>query len=56
MVNYAIDVDCHGFNGGDNSAFNPGTNPPSIVFGQGGVDDAEDADVIIHGIHPCNYE
>ena len=48
IVNYAIDVDCHGFNGADNSAFNPGTNPPSIIFGQVGVDDAEDADVIIH--------
>ncbi|MGB0392039.1 MAG: hypothetical protein ACPGD5_10740, partial [Salibacteraceae bacterium] len=48
IVDYQIHVDCHGFNGADNSAFNYGTNPPSIVFGEGGVDDAEDADVIIH--------
>jgi hypothetical protein len=48
IVNYAIDVDPHGFGGADNSAFTSGTTPPSLVFGQGGVDDAEDADVIIH--------
>ena len=48
LVNYKIDVDCHGLNGADNSLFNYGTNPPSIIFGEGGVDDAEDADVIIH--------
>lgn len=48
IVNYQIYADCHGFNGADNSAFNSGTNPPSIIFGEGGVDDAEDADVIIH--------
>ena len=48
IVDYQIEIDCHGFNGADNSAFSSGTNPPSIVFGEGGVDDAEDADVIIH--------
>ena len=48
LVNYRIDVDCHGLNGADNSLFNYGTNPPSIVFGEGGVDDAEDVDVVIH--------
>jgi hypothetical protein len=48
IVNYQIPIDCHGFNGADNSAFTSGTNPPSIIFGEGGVDDAEDADVIIH--------
>lgn len=40
-------VDAHGNNGADNSFFSP-TSPPRLVFGQGGVDDAEDADVIIH--------
>ena len=40
-------VDAHGNNGADNSFFAP-TSPPRLVFGQGGVDDAEDADVIIH--------
>ncbi|MFT4753944.1 MAG: hypothetical protein ACI85Q_001499 [Salibacteraceae bacterium] len=48
IVNYQIHVDCHGFNGADNSSFSSGTNPPTLVFGEGGVDDAEDADVIIH--------
>ena len=28
--------------------FNWGTTPPRLFFGEGGVDDAEDADVIIH--------
>ncbi len=40
-------IDAHGNNGADNSFFTP-TSPPRLVFGQGGVDDAEDADVIIH--------
>lgn len=42
-----LKVDVHGAFGGDNSFF---TNAPSprLVFGDGGVDDAEDADVIIH--------
>ncbi len=46
--NYQMEVDCHGFSGMDQSAFNAGANPPNIIFGEGGVDDAEDADVIIH--------
>lgn len=48
LVNYAIQVDAQGFNGADNSAFSPGTNPPRLTFGEGGVDDGEDADVVIH--------
>lgn len=42
-----IKVDAHGNNGADNSYF---TNSPSprLVFGEGGVDDAEDAAVVIH--------
>lgn len=48
LVDYQIEVDCHALNGADNSLFNFGTNPHSIEFGEGGVDDAEDADVIIH--------
>lgn len=43
----ALLVDAHGNNGADNSFFSP-TSPPRLVFGQGGVDDAEDADVIVH--------
>ncbi|MCB0510221.1 MAG: M36 family metallopeptidase, partial [Bacteroidetes bacterium] len=40
-------VDAHGNSGADNSFFTP-TSPPRLVFGQGGVDDAEDADVVVH--------
>jgi len=47
LDNEVILIDAHGNNGADNSFFSP-TNPPRLVFGQGGVDDAEDADVIIH--------
>lgn len=43
-----VAVDAHGFNGQDNSYFAPGNTPPSISFGTGGVDDAEDADVLVH--------
>lgn len=46
-----IRFDPHGFNGADNSFYSAG----SLVFGEGGVDDAEDMDVIIHelghGLH-----
>ncbi len=51
-----IHVDAQGFNGQDNSAFTPSTNPPRLTFGEGGVDDAEDADVVIHeyGHHISN--
>jgi hypothetical protein len=48
IVDYPIEVDVHALNGSDNSNFNPGFNPPRLQFGEGGVDDAEDADVIIH--------
>ncbi len=41
-----IRVDPHGFQGQDNSHYSPGGN--WISFGTGGVDDAEDADVIWH--------
>lgn len=48
IVDYQIAVDPHSLNGSDNSNFNGGFNPPRLQFGEGGVDDAEDADVIIH--------
>lgn len=48
ILNYAIQVDPQALNGQDNSLFNWGTTPPRLFFGEGGVDDAEDADVIIH--------
>jgi len=48
IVDYPIVVDAHALSGSDNSNFNPGFSPPRLQFGEGGVDDAEDADVIIH--------
>ncbi|MFT5919864.1 MAG: hypothetical protein ACI9FU_001678 [Granulosicoccus sp.] len=48
LVNYQISVDVHALNSADNSNFNNGHTPPRLSFGDGGVDDAEDADVIIH--------
>lgn len=46
LVNYSIEVDAHAMNGSDNSQFIASTQ--RLYFGEGGVDDAEDADVIIH--------
>ena len=48
LMDYAIHVDAHALNGSDNSNFNQGFNPPRLSFGEGGVDDAEDADVVVH--------
>ncbi|MCT2564250.1 T9SS type A sorting domain-containing protein [Chryseobacterium herbae] len=51
--NGVLRFDPHGFNGSDNSHYLTGSE--SLGFGEGGVDDAEDADVILHelghGIH-----
>jgi len=48
-----VQFDPHGLNGADNSHYVRTTG--RIAFGQGGVDDAEDADVIVHelghGLH-----
>ena len=41
-------VDPHAVNGADNSYYNGNGLQPQINFGQGGVDDAEDAQVVIH--------
>ena len=48
LVNYPIQCDVHAIGGADNSFFTFSTTPPSLHMGEGGVDDAEDADVIIH--------
>ncbi len=48
LVDYSIPVDCQALNGSDQSIFSSFNNPPTIRFGQGGVDDAEDAEVIVH--------
>ena len=48
-----VRFDPHGLNGADNSHYTPATGV--VAFGEGGVDDDEDADVIIHelghGLH-----
>ena len=41
-----IDVDSHGWDGQDQSSYTPSLN--LLSFGEGGVDDAEDADVLLH--------
>lgn len=49
LVNYQISIDAHALNGADNSTFIPFSQDSSaLMFGEGGVDDAEDPDVIIH--------
>ncbi|MCS7073480.1 MAG: T9SS type A sorting domain-containing protein [Bacteroidia bacterium] len=45
---YPLKVDTHGMNGADNSRFYPADTNSYLSFGTGGIDDAEDADVIIH--------
>lgn len=48
-----VRFDPHGFNGDDNSSFSTGSD--QLQFGEGGVDDAEDSDVVLHelghGLH-----
>ncbi len=48
-----VNYDPHGLNGADNSYYLGGSG--RLAFGEGGVDDAEDADVVLHelghGIH-----
>jgi Zn-dependent metalloprotease len=46
IQNLSINVDPHGLSGADNSHYIPSTN--RIAWGDGGVDDAEDADVVWH--------
>lgn len=48
LMNLQVEVDAHGMFGADNSVFNRNAGNPTLSFGTGGVDDAEDADVIIH--------
>ena len=48
MMNLQLTVDTHAQFGADNSVFNRNGGSPTLCLGTGGVDDAEDADVIIH--------
>jgi Zn-dependent metalloprotease len=51
-----IQVDAHALNGSDNSQFSYGGGFPRLFYGDGGVDDAEDADVIVHEYgHALSY-
>jgi Zn-dependent metalloprotease len=54
VQNLPIVVDPHGMNGTDNSSYYSSTN--QLTYGEGGVDDAEDVDVILHEYgHAINY-
>lgn len=48
MANQQVYADPHGSFGDDQSYFSPGNGQPRLVYGTGYVDDAEDADVIVH--------
>lgn len=51
IVSYAVPVDTHAANGTDNSFFLPSASQAgrgTLYFGEGGTDDAEDADLVIH--------
>lgn len=48
VMNYQMVVDAHALGDQDNSMFVSSTNPPRLLFGDGGVDDGEDTDVIMH--------
>ncbi len=48
LYNAAIRADPHGYGSSDNSHFVPNGVNSYLGFGQGGVDDAEDMDVIVH--------
>lgn len=50
LCKFPLQADAHGLNGQENSHFVPGTSSVSsyLAYGTGGVDDAEDADVILH--------
>ena len=55
LVNYPLAFDAHGSTG-DQSSFVPSGAFPFLKFGDGGVDDAEDADVITHEYgHAISY-
>lgn len=47
LANFQILVDAHSNFGQDNSYYTSSPSP-RLAFGEGGVDDAEDADVIVH--------
>jgi subtilisin-like proprotein convertase family protein len=50
IIPYAIPVDAHAANGTDNSYYLPGAlaGRGALYFGDGGTDDAEDSDIMLH--------
>jgi subtilisin-like proprotein convertase family protein len=50
LVNYVLPIDAHAANGTDNSYYVSGFNAGQgqLYFGDGGTDDAEDADIMTH--------
>ncbi len=51
-----LQVDTHGANGDDNSFFQGIWPTMKLIFGEGFVDDAEDADVLVHELgHALSY-
>ena len=56
LANYQIHTESHAYPT-DNSTYVSSHNPPRINYGEGGVDDGEDADVIIHEYgHALEYD
>jgi len=51
-----IEVDAQGYNGQDNSHFDPTVSVPFIAFGEGGAPDASDPGVVVHEYgHAIHY-
>ncbi len=49
LMNYSIPVDGHALSGQDQSQFSfRGNGKGNIKFGEGGIDDGEDADIVVH--------
>ena len=56
LQNGPLRADPHGLSNSDQSLFTPNEGDSYLLFGDGGVDDAEDADVIIHEYgHALSY-
>ncbi|MHB1278345.1 MAG: hypothetical protein ACYC1Q_08095 [Bacteroidia bacterium] len=56
MPGQTIQVDPHAANGADVSGFTPAFGEMALLFGEGGIDDAEDADVVVHELgHALSY-
>jgi len=56
LPNTTVQVDPHASNGADVSGFTPAYGELALLFGDGGIDDGEDADVIVHELgHVLSY-